>query len=367
MLSKYMVACLVATALTAAPALAQTANAPAANAPAATGARSQPAAQNVSAADFVKEAANSDMFEIQSSQVAADKIKDGKIHDFAQRMIRDHTQSSEKLKAAAKGQTVPTSLDAEHAQKLQQLKQASGDDFARSYVQMQVEGHQKAVSLFDSYAQHGDNAELKQFAQQTLPTLREHLQMITQIQSASTGSGQPGQSMAQGYMTQEMPNVWRGSKLINLDVYNQNNEKVGDINEVLVDRDGKVEAVVIGVGGFLGIGEHNVAVPFNALQWSMTAPGAKTNAASNPAGARTGAPGTMAVAPAPSSPVTGTTGTNTAATNTGPGVAPAAGTAAPMNAAARSAERGYPDHAVLPNASKDQLKNAPQFHYGSGR
>ena len=60
---------------------------------------------------------------------------------------------------------------------------------------------------------------------------------------------------------------WRASKLDGLDVYNPNDEKIGDISELIIDRDGKIEAVVIGVGGFLGMGEHQVAVPFEKVQW----------------------------------------------------------------------------------------------------
>ena len=74
------------------------------------------------------------------------------------------------------------------------------------------------------------------------------------------------------YITQGKPDMWRASKLEGVDIYNQNNERIGEIDDVLVDKSGKVEAVVIGVGGFLGIGERNVAVPFNALQWQMEAP-----------------------------------------------------------------------------------------------
>ena len=60
---------------------------------------------------------------------------------------------------------------------------------------------------------------------------------------------------------------WRASKLDGLDVYNTNNEKIGDISELILDRGGKIEAIVIGVGGFLGMGEHQVAVPFDKVQW----------------------------------------------------------------------------------------------------
>lgn len=58
---------------------------------------------------------------------------------------------------------------------------------------------------------------------------------------------------------------WRASKLMGVDVYNEANEKLGDINELILDKDGKVNAVVIGVGGFLGMGQKNVAVPFDKI------------------------------------------------------------------------------------------------------
>ena len=61
---------------------------------------------------------------------------------------------------------------------------------------------------------------------------------------------------------------WRASKLIGLDVYNEANEKLGDINELIVDKDGKVDAVVIGVGGFLGMGEHDIAVTMDKLKFA---------------------------------------------------------------------------------------------------
>jgi putative membrane protein len=337
MLKTHIAVCLITTALVAAPALAQTTPPPASSPPATT-------ATKVNAAEFVNKAANSSLFEIQSSQLALTKTQDNRLRDFAQRMVKDHTQASDKLKAAAQNQTVPTALDQEHAGMLQKLQQAQGDDFSRQYAQMQLDGHQKAVALFESYAQSGDNQQLKQFAQQTAPTLREHLQQITQIRNDMAGSGRTGQTQpgpsSEKFLTQEQPGQWRVTKLTGVTIYNDKNERIGDINEVLVDRDGKAQAVVIGVGGFLGLGEHDVAVPFNALQWSMTG--------------RTGPTG-AATAPAPASPPTGNT------------VAPAGNTVANRPAAATDANRSYPDHAVLPNATKDQLQNAPQFRYGSAR
>src|ERR1700731_3872259 len=60
---------------------------------------------------------------------------------------------------------------------------------------------------------------------------------------------------------------WRASKLVGINVYNDNNEKIGDIQELIVDKSGKVNNEFLGVGGFLGMGEHYVAVPMEKLSW----------------------------------------------------------------------------------------------------
>jgi hypothetical protein len=106
---------------------------------------------------------------------------------------------------------------------------------------------------------------------------------------------------------------WRASKLIGVDVYNAANEKIGDINELITGADGKIDTVVVGVGGFLGIGEHNVGIAFDQVKFSDQ--------------------------PVKSS----TTGTGSAAA---------------------SADKDYPDHAMV-NMTKDQLKALPAFKYAS--
>jgi sporulation protein YlmC with PRC-barrel domain len=128
---------------------------------------------------------------------------------------------------------------------------------------------------------------------------------------------------------------WRASKVVGLSVYNDSNESVGSINDLLTDKSGNIKAVVIGVGGFLGVGEHLVAVSFDKVKF-VNEPVAYTGAANAPAagGAR------------PSS--TSTTG---AATTTVP-----ANTAKP--------NPWYPDHALY-NATKDELKAMPEFKYST--
>ena len=66
---------------------------------------------------------------------------------------------------------------------------------------------------------------------------------------------------------------WRASSLIDTKVSNAAGETVGDINEVLIDKDGKVVAVVLGVGGFLGMGERHAAVTFSSLELTRDANG----------------------------------------------------------------------------------------------
>ena len=79
--------------------------------------------------------------------------------------------------------------------------------------------------------------------------------------AATAPSGQP---MWYSHQADEM----RASKLIGTTVVNTANETIGDVNEIVLGKDGKVAAVVIGVGGFLGMGEHEVALSFNSIRMS---------------------------------------------------------------------------------------------------
>jgi sporulation protein YlmC with PRC-barrel domain len=124
---------------------------------------------------------------------------------------------------------------------------------------------------------------------------------------------------------------WRASKLMGLDVYNEANEKLGDVNELILDKHGKINAVVIGVGGFLGMGEHDIAVTMDKLKF-----------VEEPVR-------TSSTAPA----------TGTRDTTTGAATAPANSTSTARTA---DANDWTPDHAVM-SGTKDQLKAMPQFKY----
>ena len=124
---------------------------------------------------------------------------------------------------------------------------------------------------------------------------------------------------------------WRASKVVGLNVYNDSNEKLGSINDLLMDKSGSIKAVVLGVGGFLGMGEHLVAVPLDKVKFVNEPVVYSSNTGAGGAGTMTKNPGT--------------TGSNST---------PTAGATKP--------NPWYPDHAVF-DATKDSLKAMAEFKY----
>jgi putative membrane protein len=138
-----------------------------------------------SAQDFVNKVAISDMFEIQASQLALSKEADADTKPFAEKMVQDHQKTSSELKSLVEGSivklTLPTSLDPEHQKLLNELNGKSGKDFDQSYDQIQVKAHREAVALFEAYSKSGEDSDLKTWAGNTLPHLKEHLSMAEKL------------------------------------------------------------------------------------------------------------------------------------------------------------------------------------------
>jgi sporulation protein YlmC with PRC-barrel domain len=133
---------------------------------------------------------------------------------------------------------------------------------------------------------------------------------------------------------------WRSSKVVGLNVYNDRNESLGSIDDLLLDKAGNIKGVVVGVGGFLGVGEHLVAVNFDKIKF-VDEPVVTSSAAT---GSTTGS--------------SGMTGTNPSTSNgmtTG---------SAPSTPAASRTNPWYPDHALL-STTKDELKAMPEFKYST--
>jgi sporulation protein YlmC with PRC-barrel domain len=162
------------------------------------------------------------------------------------------------------------------------------------------------------------------------------LASVAFAQTPTTTTDRANMAPATASDTSSYTGDWRASKVVGLNVYNDANESVGSINDLLTDKTGNIKAVVIGVGGFLGVGEHLVAVSFDKVKF-VNEPVAYTGAA--------GAPSATGARPS------STTTTGAATTTTGP-----ANTAKP--------NPWYPDHAVY-SATKDELKAMPEFKYST--
>jgi sporulation protein YlmC with PRC-barrel domain len=133
------------------------------------------------------------------------------------------------------------------------------------------------------------------------------------------------------FVTRQEKTQWRAPKLVGVGVYGPDDKQIGKIDDLLMDRDGAAQTVVIGVGGFLGFGKKDVAVPFSTMQW-------RTEVRKVPANDQP-------------TPMTGTSGQQPP----------------PMketDPAATEASQGYPDKAIL-NVTLDELKAAPDFKYAS--
>jgi sporulation protein YlmC with PRC-barrel domain len=156
----------------------------------------------------------------------------------------------------------------------------------------------------------------------------------TPAQNASSASASQ-QTDNTNFVTQQAKDQWRSSKLVGVTVYGPDHKKVGSIKDILMDHDGNAQVIVVGVGGFLGIGSKDVAVPFKAMQWQTEGRAAATN-------------------PPPSS-----------TSGTGNSMSSSQGQAASQtNPADVEASQGYPDRGVLA-MTEAQLKKAPDFHYAS--
>jgi len=143
------------------------------------------AALTNNADSFVPAAAISDMYEIESSKLALEKSQSADVKKFAQQMITAHQGTTAKLKATLKSANVavtpPAALDSRREGMIENLKAASATDFDKTYLDQQTNAHREAVTLFKSYADDGDNPQLKELATATAPVIQSHLDMVQKL------------------------------------------------------------------------------------------------------------------------------------------------------------------------------------------
>ena len=268
--------------------------------------------------EFAKQAAGGGQAEVELGRLATEQSQNDEVTQYGQTLVDEHTAANEKLKQIAeeKGIELSSDLPDEAQEAKDSLSQMTGLDFDRAFIEQMVSDHERTIDLFDKQAQQGQDAELKAFAENTLPTLREHLDEAQRIeeelsqQSAmqtaeskqampsdsddatagtaagagaaagaaattddtGTATGNTAEGMAAGKDPGDPTTRFQAAlgdvtakDLIGKTVVNASGDELGEIQNLVIDQTDVVSAV-IEVGGFLGIGAKQVVVPFNQLQ-----------------------------------------------------------------------------------------------------
>ena len=142
---------------------------------------------------FMEKAANSNQFEIQSSELALKKSTNSAVKKLAQQLIKEHQAAGADLKALAAqyGAVPPTAVNTQQKALIQTLQGQSGKSFDVTFLAQQVSAHNEAINLFRSYSQPASapNQAVRQFAAKTLPALTGHGKDIQSTQKSVTASG----------------------------------------------------------------------------------------------------------------------------------------------------------------------------------
>jgi len=145
-------------------------------------------ALSASETSFVNHAAEDGMFEVEIAKVAATKATDPAVKSFAQRLVDDHTAANDKLRqiAASHNITLPASMPASKQKDIDRLNKLSGAQFDREFIQMVgIKDHKTDIDMFEKISKDAKASDLRDFAQSTLPTLREHLAQAQKLPGKS--------------------------------------------------------------------------------------------------------------------------------------------------------------------------------------
>lgn len=140
---------------------------------------------------FATQAAAAGLAEVELADLAQQKATRDSVKQYADHLKQDHQQANEKLKslAAQKGVQLPSGPDSKHKKEKERLAKLQGAQFDKAYVDAMVKDHKAVINDFEREAKKGNDAELKEFAAQTLPKLREHLDHAQKLQSEIKASG----------------------------------------------------------------------------------------------------------------------------------------------------------------------------------
>ena len=134
--------------------------------------------------DFLVKAADGGMAEVELGGLGQQKATNAKVKDFAAMMVHDHTMANDQVKtlASQRNVTLPATVSDENMKKKDDLSKKSGKDFDKAYMDAMVSDHEKTIDLFKSGAEKSNDADVKTFANNTLPKLQQHLDAAKEIQ-----------------------------------------------------------------------------------------------------------------------------------------------------------------------------------------
>jgi putative membrane protein len=132
---------------------------------------------------FVMEAAVGGLMEVQAGQIAQQNAQSQRVKDFGNMMVTDHSKANDELKSYASGHGInlPDALPKDKQKEIDGMKNMKGSAFDKHYVSMMVQDHQKDVAKFKKESTNANDAQLKTWAGNTLPTLQKHLDSIQAI------------------------------------------------------------------------------------------------------------------------------------------------------------------------------------------
>ena len=253
--------------------------------------------------DFLNQAMAINLSEIAMGQLAQERGTSDGVKQYGQHLVLDHVSNGAEVITLVRDMkgTVVTQPPAADMAIFRQLMEMGDGDFDRAFAARMVEGHRKAIELFEQKA--SEDGRVADYAEATIPALRSHLEMAQRLagedQAASTNApatergtataptDQPaatadGQAVTerQRPMATAAPTLDRqpiaapgtisAEALLGVTVHGAENEAIGEIGDVILTPDSgngaTIDAVVIDVGGFLGIGSRSVAVGFDALE-----------------------------------------------------------------------------------------------------
>ena len=147
-------------------------------------------------ADFMVNAANGGMLEVQLGQLAQTNSRNQRVKDFGTMMIKDHSEGAQKLKelAASKNITLPDAIGNRQQKEKERLQKKKGEAFDQAYIDLMVSDHKKDIREFDQEATNGTNETVKAFASSNLKMLHTHLDSAVSIQRVTSKKVSSGSS-----------------------------------------------------------------------------------------------------------------------------------------------------------------------------